>query len=307
MAGRTANILLENNQSSRRLPGGPFPEGWEFFRPALHVCWLVRQIGPNRFSLLGICPCKTPLDERFDSRRRQVREAALRSYVQLVPSVSDEERTVMERLRQTSDRYCGAWHPLDIPWCLGDSWESGCDVPANVKAVVNLCATERYYNCNDFLKAGIAYVWHKIEGGGHIPTAADIVKLANLLSDLSARFAVNLDCRDFEEVEMLTQKNPTKFPVILLHCTHGVNRTGFTTAAFALLHDKTLKVEEAANLFGTIRGHYINRSDLVSALSDLFEKFPNDENETSHGPCPSLRRGDGKIFPRPPVRVHSSC
>eukprot|EP01055_Gregarina_sp_Pseudo9_P001972 Gregarina_sp_Pseudo_9__1971@NODE_2363_length_1025_cov_14_811359_g2176_i0_p1_GENE_NODE_2363_length_1025_cov_14_811359_g2176_i0NODE_2363_length_1025_cov_14_811359_g2176_i0_p1_ORF_typecomplete_len308_score19_42DSPc/PF00782_20/1e07Y_phosphatase3/PF13350_6/0_00025Y_phosphatase2/PF03162_13/0_00051Y_phosphatase/PF00102_27/0_0027PTPlike_phytase/PF14566_6/5_5e03PTPlike_phytase/PF14566_6/0_054CDKN3/PF05706_12/0_12_NODE_2363_length_1025_cov_14_811359_g2176_i053976 len=275
----------------RRLPGGPFPEGWEFFKPASQACWLVRSSRPGSYTVLGICPCKTPLDARFDSRRRQIREAQAKARAMFKNPNSEEERTVLERLRQSADRFCGSWHPVDIPWCLGDSWLPAGGTPANVKAIVNLCATERYYSPTDFLDANVEYIWHKMEGGGHIPSAKDLSSLSQLLTDLSTRFSVEVSASSLKELRLNVLKEMARLPVVLMHCTHGVNRTGFSTAAMALLHDRELKVEQALRLFGQIRGHRINRPELEAALYELFEPQSDENSENSFSP----QRSDGVV------------
>lgn len=282
--------------SRKRAPGGPFPEGWEFFKPAFRACWFIRQIHPQKFTIFGVCPCKTPLDPRFDNRRRQLRELheiSQKSGKQTLSSdLSKTERTIRERRRETNDRYCGSWHPEDIPWCLGDFWSPGCNAAANIRAVVNLCATERYYDGEQFVANGIDYVWHKTEGGGHIPTLNDLLNVCDLFKQLEYKYATEIEATSIEEIWSLVCQQAIRLPVVLLHCTHGVNRTGFTMATMALLYDKNLKVDEAIEAFGQIRGHYINRPELEQALFHLFE---SQENKDGNDSLP-FERGSGVVL-----------
>eukprot|EP01053_Blabericola_migrator_P007486 Blabericola_migrator_1__7485@NODE_3820_length_1488_cov_122_015482_g2370_i0_p1_GENE_NODE_3820_length_1488_cov_122_015482_g2370_i0NODE_3820_length_1488_cov_122_015482_g2370_i0_p1_ORF_typecomplete_len296_score45_69DSPc/PF00782_20/9_2e10Y_phosphatase2/PF03162_13/7_8e06Y_phosphatase3/PF13350_6/7_6e05Y_phosphatase/PF00102_27/0_011PTPlike_phytase/PF14566_6/0_091CDKN3/PF05706_12/1_3e03CDKN3/PF05706_12/0_37Myotubrelated/PF06602_14/0_17_NODE_3820_length_1488_cov_122_015482_g2370_i082969 len=259
----------------RRPPGGIFPEGWEFFRPVQYAIWLVEPVEggseqTRRFSILGICPCKTPLDKCFDSRRRGLRD--VQTTVQPVKPRSEAERTALEKERRTSDRFCASWHPEDIAWCIGDFWERNSNKAANVKVVVNLCATERYYNQNDFFENGIEYIWHKIEGGGRLPQPRDLIALKDLWDTLRSRYSIEIDCGSKEELQEILMKSFIQLPIILVHCTHGVNRTGFVVSAIQMMTDKNITAEEAAVNFGKCRGHYINRPELVGALVDLFSQ-----------------------------------
>eukprot|EP01057_Protomagalhaensia_wolfi_P001320 Protomagalhaensia_wolfi_Nauph_80__1319@NODE_178_length_3281_cov_479_197717_g134_i0_p1_GENE_NODE_178_length_3281_cov_479_197717_g134_i0NODE_178_length_3281_cov_479_197717_g134_i0_p1_ORF_typecomplete_len299_score39_85DSPc/PF00782_20/1_2e09Y_phosphatase3/PF13350_6/9e06Y_phosphatase2/PF03162_13/3_1e05Y_phosphatase/PF00102_27/0_02CDKN3/PF05706_12/0_15PTPlike_phytase/PF14566_6/6_8e03PTPlike_phytase/PF14566_6/0_21_NODE_178_length_3281_cov_479_197717_g134_i09421838 len=265
---------------TRRRPGGIFPEGWEFFRPVEQPIWLVKPLPQEeqgqqqqKYSVLGICPCKTPLDSCFDTRRRLLRESAPppEEFPPQQPR-SDKERTELERDRKTLARFCASWHPQDIAWVVGDYWSQIPETRANIRAVVNLCATERYYDPTHFFNDGIEYIWHKVEGGGRLPTMKELQSLKLLSDQLWSHFATEVVAPSVEQLKMILARDVVRLPVVLIHCTHGVNRTGFAVAAFQLFNDQRLSIEEAVINFGLVRGHYINRPELVDALRGLFSQ-----------------------------------
>eukprot|EP01056_Protomagalhaensia_sp_Gyna25_P005837 Protomagalhaensia_sp_Gyna_25__5836@NODE_869_length_2490_cov_585_435741_g685_i0_p6_GENE_NODE_869_length_2490_cov_585_435741_g685_i0NODE_869_length_2490_cov_585_435741_g685_i0_p6_ORF_typecomplete_len126_score2_21DSPc/PF00782_20/9_1e08Y_phosphatase3/PF13350_6/2_2e06Y_phosphatase2/PF03162_13/9_2e05Y_phosphatase/PF00102_27/0_002CDKN3/PF05706_12/0_01PTPlike_phytase/PF14566_6/0_068DUF3665/PF12427_8/0_23DUF3665/PF12427_8/4_3e03_NODE_869_length_2490_cov_585_435741_g685_i010931470 len=97
------------------------------------------------------------------------------------------------------------------------------------------------------------------------------IQSLKLLSDrLWSHFATEVVATSAEELKKILARDVVRLPVVLIHCTHGVNRTGFAVAALQLFNDQRLSIDEAVSNFGLVRGHYINRPEIVHALRGLF-------------------------------------
>ena len=55
---------------------------------------------------------------------------------------------------------------------------------------------------------------------------------------------------------------------VLIHCRHGVNRTGFVICYF-LHHRLGIPVEEAIEMFETARGHKFYSTAILKELRDI--------------------------------------
>lgn len=153
--------MVSQRVRPRGMPGGSFPEGWEYFQPARQAIWFAREEkctgdGLREWKICGLVPCKVPLDAEFDEKRRHRREmhsmlnSASPSETDepvALSSSSSESITEKERNRSSKRRYFASWYAEDIPYILGSNWSGGEDVPRDMKSnivlVINLCATER--------------------------------------------------------------------------------------------------------------------------------------------------------------------
>ena len=60
--------------------------------------------------------------------------------------------------------------------------------------------------------------------------------------------------------------------VIGVHCTHGINRTGYVIAAFLRVNFDTIKMEDAIQMFGASRSpHMFDRDNVIEDL--LFTEY----------------------------------
>lgn len=96
---------------------------------------------------------------------------------------------------------------------------------------INLCNTERYYSKEDIEKQSCQYIQLKCLGHGTFPSKREIKMFISIVDD----FIINAphDC-------------------IVVHCTHGFNRTGFMIVIF-LVEKLRYPVEKAVELFTEAR------------------------------------------------------
>ncbi|XP_062410747.1 RNA/RNP complex-1-interacting phosphatase isoform X2 [Sardina pilchardus] len=110
--------------------------------------------------------------------------------------------------------------------------------------IIDLTFTTRYYKPED-LPDSVYYV--KIFTAGHeVPSDPTI---------LSFKRAVRRFLRDNEENDKL----------IGVHCTHGLNRTGYLVCRY-LIDVDGIEPEKAIELFNTSRGHSIERQNYIDDL-----------------------------------------
>ena len=73
--------------------------------------------------------------------------------------------------------------------------------------------------------------------------------------------------KQVEEADKLDQVS-----VIGVHCTHGINRTGYVIAAFLKIHYPQIQIEDAIQMFSTSRlPHPFERDNLIDDL--LFKGY----------------------------------
>jgi protein-tyrosine phosphatase len=115
---------------------------------------------------------------------------------------------------------------------------------AHVRLVVDLCATVRYYEPSA-LPPGVAY--HKlVVPGRQLPPPSAVDEFCAVVSDYLS---------------------DPRWPnaVVAVHCTHGVNRTGFMVASY-LVRRHRLSVREAVHQFTLARFPGMWRQEMIDAL-----------------------------------------
>ncbi|KAK7476472.1 hypothetical protein BaRGS_00032307 [Batillaria attramentaria] len=111
--------------------------------------------------------------------------------------------------------------------------------------VVDLTFTHRYYNGKEFTRRSIRH--EKIFTRGHeVPS-----------EDVYSRFG--------EVVDAFCEEHGDSDILIGVHCTHGVNRTGYLVCRYMI---ERLKIppEEAITLFNEARGHPLERENYIKDL-----------------------------------------
>ncbi|CAO1416991.1 unnamed protein product [Diamesa serratosioi] len=115
----------------------------------------------------------------------------------------------------------------------------------NLGMIVNLTNTQndtKYYNPRDW-PATVNYLWLKTEG--HVTPARHLL----------LQF-----CR---EINKFVKNDPDR--LIGIHCTHGVNRTGFFVCAYMVLC-LNIKPNDALKFFADGRGHKLERNNYIDAV-----------------------------------------
>ena len=114
-----------------------------------------------------------------------------------------------------------------------------------VGMVINLCFTDKYYDVMDFKSKG-APVEKIMVPGQTVPEE----KYIRMFCDAIVEFERN---------------NKDSNKIVLVHCTHGLNRTGFLICSY-LIRVKGITPAEAVKSFEEARGHKIKRQYYVDAL-----------------------------------------
>eukprot|EP00252_Welwitschia_mirabilis_P009903 TRINITY_DN22838_c0_g1_i1.p1 TRINITY_DN22838_c0_g1~~TRINITY_DN22838_c0_g1_i1.p1 ORF type:complete len:663 (-),score=125.64 TRINITY_DN22838_c0_g1_i1:857-2845(-) len=127
-----------------------------------------------------------------------------------------------------------------------------------VAMVIDLTNTTRYYHQTDWTRSGIKYIKIACKGRDSVPDNESVMRFFH-------------SCK---------QKNQNKF--ILVHCTHGHNRTGFMIVHY-LVRTHGITVREALQRFATSRPPGIYKPDYIDALFRFYN-----ERKTDQDICPSV-------------------
>ncbi|XP_050366167.1 uncharacterized protein LOC126784719 isoform X2 [Argentina anserina] len=112
--------------------------------------------------------------------------------------------------------------------------------------VIDLTNTTRYYPLSDWGREHIRHVKIKCQGRDSVPDSDSVNRF---IDEVSKFFSHRTD--------------PMKY--ILVHCTHGHNRTGFMIVHY-LIHTKSITVTEAISQFARARHPGIYKQDYIDAL-----------------------------------------
>lgn len=138
-------------------------------------------------------------------------------------------------------------------------------VPAQCSMVIDLTNSNRYYRRQTWEDHGYYHLKIPNRGRGEVP----------------APQAVN----DFVfEVQSYINSNPAGY--ILVHCTHGFNRTGYMIVSHVMriLSDETTTVEKALQLFSQSRSPGIYKGYYVRHLFKYYHMSPPDNYPTPQIP-----------------------
>ncbi|XP_034103352.1 RNA/RNP complex-1-interacting phosphatase isoform X1 [Drosophila albomicans] len=128
----------------------------------------------------------------------------------------------------------------------------------NLGLIVDLTNTNRYYNPQAFTDYNVQH--QKLMIPGHqTPPAA-----------LAKRFC--------HYVANFLEANADNDKLIGVHCTHGVNRTGYLICYF-MITQMNMAPKLAIQTFADARGHKIERDNYTSSLLQLIAKEANQTNQ----------------------------
>ncbi|URE20526.1 mRNA capping enzyme, C-terminal domain, partial [Musa troglodytarum] len=120
--------------------------------------------------------------------------------------------------------------------------------------VIDLTNTNRYYSPSEWTKLGIKYVKIACKGRDSVPDNE----------------SVNLFVH--EVLQFLSRQRHSK-KYILVHCTHGHNRTGFMIIHY-LMRTQPMHVAEALQIFSQARPPGIYKQDYIEALYMFYHESP---------------------------------
>eukprot|EP00927_Polykrikos_kofoidii_P077726 TRINITY_DN74643_c0_g1_i1.p1 TRINITY_DN74643_c0_g1~~TRINITY_DN74643_c0_g1_i1.p1 ORF type:complete len:243 (-),score=33.47 TRINITY_DN74643_c0_g1_i1:99-827(-) len=115
--------------------------------------------------------------------------------------------------------------------------------------VIDLVNTEKYYSGFPHSRSKIEYKKVRIPGRT-IPEYSSLEEIFDLIDDFVSR-------------------RPDKY--VAVHCTHGINRTGFVVAAYLMMRGNIPKCVKAVKAFEKARGTKIDKCYLLDALMRLEE------------------------------------
>ncbi|CAK9133911.1 unnamed protein product [Ilex paraguariensis] len=122
--------------------------------------------------------------------------------------------------------------------------------------VIDLTNTTRYYSIADWKKDGIKHVKICCRGRDSVPDNESVNQFVYEVSQFLAR-----------------QRPPKKY--ILVHCTHGHNRTGYMIVHY-LMRTTSISVTQAIKIFAEARPPGIYKPDYIDALYTFYhEKKPD--------------------------------
>ncbi|KAJ0520295.1 putative mRNA (guanine-N(7)-)-methyltransferase [Helianthus annuus] len=118
--------------------------------------------------------------------------------------------------------------------------------------VIDLTNTNRYYRESDWTREGIKYLKIRCAGRDAVPDNESVEKFLQEVSRFSSQHA---------------QSNK----YVLVHCTHGHNRTGYMIVNF-LMRSESVSVTEAIQIFSEARPPGIYKQDYIDDLYNLFDE-----------------------------------
>ncbi|KAG1363396.1 mRNA-capping enzyme [Cocos nucifera] len=127
--------------------------------------------------------------------------------------------------------------------------------------VIDLTNTTRYYSPSEWIKQGIKHVKIACKGRDAVPDNESVNTFVYEVMQFISR-----------------QKHSKKY--ILVHCTHGHNRTGFMIVHF-LMRSQLLHVSDALHIFAQARPPGIYKQDYIESLYKFYHESP--ENLTCPG------------------------
>ncbi|KAK4281148.1 hypothetical protein QN277_012673 [Acacia crassicarpa] len=123
--------------------------------------------------------------------------------------------------------------------------------------VIDLTNSTRYYPISDWTKEKIRHVKIRCRGRDSVPDDESVKRFCN------------------EVQGFLSQRTNTN-KYILVHCTHGHNRTGYMIVHF-LVRTESISVTEAINKFATARDPGIYKQDYIDALYMFYHERKPEE------------------------------
>ncbi|KAI3888786.1 hypothetical protein MKX03_017429 [Papaver bracteatum] len=133
-----------------------------------------------------------------------------------------------------------------------------------VGLVIDLTNTTRYYQPSDWKKQGIKHVKIACKGRDSVPDPESVNTFV------------------YEVLQFYFRRELSKNKkYILVHCTHGHNRTGFMIVHF-LMRSEPLSVKQAIEVFQNARPPGIYKQDYIDALYAFYH-----ERKPKHVSCPN--------------------
>ncbi|XP_058067393.1 RNA/RNP complex-1-interacting phosphatase homolog [Anopheles bellator] len=114
--------------------------------------------------------------------------------------------------------------------------------------IIDLTNTTRYYDPNEFTDNSVEY--QKLFVRGHAVPEFSIVK------------------RFVSRVKQFIRDRSNRGKYVGVHCTHGLNRTGYLVCAYLIL-ELGYRAKDAIKLFNHKRGHQMERVNYLNSLYEM--------------------------------------
>lgn len=135
-----------------------------------------------------------------------------------------------------------------------------------LKIVIDLTNTDRYYDKLEFEKEDIRYEKIRCKGYNNVPEIIDV----NRFSWIVIKF--------YEEYH--ARKNT----VIMVHCTHGYNRTGYMMIHAMMRRYELLTLEYIVNKFSKVRSPGIYKQEYINYLFKYYHEIQPENLKTINIP-----------------------
>ncbi|XP_055316595.1 mRNA-capping enzyme [Sitodiplosis mosellana] len=122
--------------------------------------------------------------------------------------------------------------------------------------VIDLTNTLKYYNPDEFTQLGVEYEKIRVQGH-HVPN-----------------YECSVQFRD--RVKRFLEENEDNDKLIGVHCTHGLNRSGFMICRYMIEEMNTPPID-AITAFEEARSHQMERENYLEKLRNLTAKDGNEE------------------------------
>ncbi|ETV91237.1 hypothetical protein H310_14100 [Aphanomyces invadans] len=132
-----------------------------------------------------------------------------------------------------------------------------------VNMVIDLTNTFKYYDgIAEFQAKGVEYVKIKVEGFADVPKEDIVQRFITVLSTWEHKLKQR-------KTEVVSEDEMT--PVVIVHCTHGLNRTGYLVARY-LIATRGISVKEALATFTAARPPGLIKHMYVKTLYNMFDQ-----------------------------------
>ncbi|XP_035674217.1 RNA/RNP complex-1-interacting phosphatase-like isoform X3 [Branchiostoma floridae] len=169
--------------------------------------------------------------------------------------------------------------PSEDSFTVPDMIQGISDQGGRLGLVIDLTFTTRYYNKQDIIKAGIKY--EKIFTAGKEVPSDDVVQ-------------------EFASIVHNFETENKDDSLIGVHCTHGVNRTGYLVCRY-LIDYKHFTAEKAIAAFNKARGHDLERENYLEHLQQRSALVQSGEVKPPKLPLPR-KQGPTRERDQPPSR-----
>lgn len=134
----------------------------------------------------------------------------------------------------------------NMPPPLRFGWQDVFQRHHNIGLVVDLTKTTRYYAPETLTNARIEYAKIFVEGHGSMPPRHQVTQFCDI-------------------VDTFLAKDSSRGRVVIVHCTHGLNRTGYMICKYLILR-RNVPPERAIHMFESARGERMEREPYIADI-----------------------------------------
>lgn len=132
----------------------------------------------------------------------------------------------------------------------------------NIGLVIDLTKTTRYYDQAELTSQGIQYGKIFVEGHGSLPPRHQVQEFCDI-------------------VDAFRAKSSSRGQLIVVHCTHGLNRTGYMICKYLILR-QNVPPDRAIDLFESARGERMERPAYITDIRTDMRSTTSQSHGNSH-------------------------